>query len=128
MIVVDACVLIAHLDADDPHHERARALLLDVADEPLGASAMSLAEVLAGPARAGRLDRATGALNALGVDGVALPDDAALRLARLRAGTGLKLPDCCVLLAADQARAQVATFDDRLTVVGRALGYVVREH
>jgi len=38
------------------------------------------------------------------------------------------LADCCVLLAADQARAQVGTFDDQLTVSGRALGCVVRKH
>jgi predicted nucleic acid-binding protein len=37
-----------------------------------------------------------------------------VRLALLRAETGLKLPDCCVLLAAEQSGAAVATFDDRL--------------
>jgi len=45
------------------------------------------------------------------------PPDTAARLAQLRASTGLRMPDCCVLLAADHAVATVATvasFDDRL--------------
>lgn len=43
-----------------------------------------------------------------------LPDDAVGRLASLRAETGLKVPDCCVLLTAEMARGQILTFDDRL--------------
>ncbi len=128
MIVLDATVLIAHLDADDAHHERSKAVLLDVADEPLGASPLSLAEVLVGPARGGQIGHATAALRQLGVDGVVLPEDAPAQLALLRAGTGLKLPDCCVLLAAGQVQGEVATFDDRLAAVARAQGYVVRDH
>jgi len=127
VIVVDASALIAHLDADDAHHDRAEALLLDAADEPLGASPLSLAEVLVGPARAGRLDRAIAALRQLGVDDVTLPEDAPAQLALLRAGTGLKLPDCCVLLAAGQVQGEVATFDDRLAAAARSRGYVVRD-
>jgi len=42
---------------------------------------------------------------------VALPADAASRLAILRVATGLKLPDCCVLMAAQQVAGSVATFD-----------------
>lgn len=42
-------------------------------------------------------------------------DDAPVRLATLRAETGLKLPDCCVLLAAQDAGAEaVLTFDEPL--------------
>ncbi|MGH3428816.1 MAG: hypothetical protein ACRDQZ_14830 [Mycobacteriales bacterium] len=43
----------------------------------------------------------------------------------LHAETGLKLPGCCVLLAAEQiAAAAVATFDDRLAAADRA-GFAV---
>jgi len=127
VIVLDACVLIAHLDATDAHHERASALLLDAADEPLGASLISLAEVLVGPARAGQLDRATAALHQLEVTSVPLGENAPARLAVLRAGTSLKLPDCCVLLAAEQTHGAVATFDDRLATEARQRGFVVRD-
>jgi predicted nucleic acid-binding protein len=126
VIVLDASVLIAHLDASDAHHERAGALLLDVAHESLGASPLSLAEVLVGPARAGQLDRATAVLHQLEVTSVRLDEDAPARLAVLRAGTSLKLPDCWVLLAAEQVRGAVATFDDRLAAAARERGFVVR--
>lgn len=125
MIILDASVLIAHLDRTDAHHDRAQQLLLDAADEDLAASPVTLAEVLVAPARAGQLDRATAALGVLGVRSVPLDADAHVRLAALRAGTGLKLPDCCVLLAAEQRRATMATFDDRLAAAGRDHGHLV---
>jgi predicted nucleic acid-binding protein len=126
VIVVDAGVLIAHLDTTDIHHDRAGALLLDVAGEPIGASPLTLAEVLVGPARAGRLDRGTALLRQLDVANLALDADAPAHLAALRAGTNLKLPDCCVLLAAEQTHGAVATFDDRLAKVATEHGFVVR--
>jgi predicted nucleic acid-binding protein len=127
VIVLDASVIIAHLDATDAYHERAKSLLLDVAGEPLGASPLSLAEVLVGPARAGQLDRARGALDELEVESVRLEDDAPERLAVMRAGTSLKLPDCCVVLAAEQTHGAIATFDDRLATTSRDRGLVVRD-
>ena len=119
MIVLDASVLIAHLDSADAHHDRAFALLLAAADDTFAASVLTVAEVLVGPARAGAVERATAALRRLGV--VALPLDAAASaaLATLRAATGLKLPDCCVLLAAEPHDAALATFDDRLAAEAR---------
>lgn len=123
MIVLDASVLIGHLDRSDHHHERADRLLLELADHELGASSLTLAEVLVGPARAGRLHVATRAVRALGVRDVAPGPDAAARLAMLRAGTGLKLPDCCVLLAAeDDGASGVGTFDERLGLAAKGLG------
>ena len=126
MIVLDASVLIAHLDATDIHHERASALLRTAAAEALGASLITLAEVLVGPARAGEVDRGTALLHELGVTGVRLLDDAPARLAVLRAGTALKLPDCCVLLAAEQTHGAVATFDDRLANAATDHGLAIR--
>jgi predicted nucleic acid-binding protein len=114
VIVLDASVLIAHLDARDVHHDAATAQLLDAANQQFGASSITLAEVLVAPARAGRLADAQAALRALGVTELMLPGDAAERLATLRAETELKLPDCCVLLAAEDTGATVLTFDDRL--------------
>ena len=126
MIVLDASVLIAQLDATDVHHEQAGALLRDAANEDLGASPITLAEVLVGPARAGEVDRGAAVLHELGVTGVGLLDDAFVRLAMLRAGTGLKLPDCCVLLAAEQTHGAVATFDDRLANAATERGLAIR--
>lgn len=127
MIVLDTGVVIAHMDATDAHHDRATELLLGVAGEALGASPLSLAEVLVGPARAGRLDRAVSALDQLQVISVNLDHHAPTRLAGLRAGTSLKLPDCCVLLAAQQVHGVVATFDDALAAAARRSGLGVRD-
>jgi len=126
MIVVDASVLIAHLEAGDDHHDRARSLLVSLDGEMLAASPVTLAEVLVGPARTGGLGRAQAQLADLEVVVVALPDDAPVRLATLRAQTGLKLPDCCIMLAAAQVHGAVATFDDRLAQAAADQGLEVR--
>ncbi len=102
MIVLDASVMIAHLDAADTHNARATTLLLGLATEPLAASVVSLAEVPVGPTRAGRLDQALALLRQLDVVSIELNANASMRLAMLRAETSLKLPDCCVLLAGDK--------------------------
>jgi predicted nucleic acid-binding protein len=118
VIIVDASVLIAHLDENDALHDRAAEALLATAEQPLGCGPITLAEVLVGPARAGRLVDARGAITDLGVAEIPLGDDAAARLAALRAETALKMPDCCMLLTAEDARADaVLTFDDRLARV-----------
>jgi predicted nucleic acid-binding protein len=122
VIVLDASVLIGHLDGNDLHHERARGLLEASGASPLGASPISLAETLVAPARAGQLDAARDALERIGVAELELCDDAPLRLARLRAETGRKLPDCCVLLAAQDHEGVVASFDADLLKAARALG------
>jgi predicted nucleic acid-binding protein len=120
VIVVDASVLIAHLDEQDALHEQAVERLLAAADEPLGCSTLTLAEVLVGPARRGRLDDARAAMEALEVQEIPLATGAAGDLATLRAQTGLKLPDCCVLLAARDAQASgIVTFDERLARAAR---------
>lgn len=126
MIVLDASVLIAHLDATDAHHERATQLLIDAGETTFGASPLTLAEVLVGPAGVGKLGVAESALRELGVATIPLPDDAPARLATMRATTGLRLPDCCVLLAAEIANADVATFDDRLAAASSRHGIAVR--
>jgi predicted nucleic acid-binding protein len=128
VIVLDASVLIAHLDASDSHHGRADELLDSLSPEPLGASPITLAEVMVGPARAGKLDRAAATLRLLDVARVDLENDAPIRLAMLRANTGLKLPDCCVLLAAERSGGVLSTFDDRLTAAAEDYGYIVIGH
>ena len=122
MIILDASVLIAHLDQGDIHHTLATKRLLDAAAEQFGASAITLAEVLVAPTRAGRLNAARDALRTLEIDELQLPPNASERLAALRAETGLKLPDCCVLLAAEAVDGVVLTFDDRLAREAVRLG------
>lgn len=126
MIVLDASVLIAQFERNDAHHARAVALLDEIVAMPLRASTVTLGEVLVGHVHSGTLDAADHALRRIGVVESPLPARAARRLAELRATTRLKLPDCCVLLAAYDAGADtIATFDDRLAGAARGLGLAV---
>lgn len=127
MIVLDASVLIAHLDGSDAHHAEAKRLLGATGGEPLGASVITLAETLVSPARTGRLDDAKTALERLGIDELDLGHDAPTRLAQLRADARLKMPDCCVLLAAQEHQAAVASFDSSLLAAARDLTLATTE-
>ncbi len=122
MIVFDASVLIAYLDAEDAQHHKADAMLAREIDDEFAANPLTLAEVLVGPARTGRLDAARSALRELEIAEQPFPADTAVRLARLRADTGLRMPDCCVLLAAQDMAARLATFDERLIRGAEELG------
>jgi predicted nucleic acid-binding protein len=123
VIILDASVLIGHLESADGHHARATDILLDNCDDEFASSAITLAEVLVGSIRAGRGDQAREALAELQVRTLGLGADAAWELAQLRVRTGLKLPDCCVLYAARiEPSALVATFDARLAAGAAALG------
>jgi predicted nucleic acid-binding protein len=114
VIVLDASVLIGFLDDQGNHHALAQQLLADAADDDLAVNSLTLAEILVAPARDGHLDQVLAALRALDVTELAFPVDTAVRLAHLRVTTGLKLPDCCVILAAEDAGGRIASFDDRL--------------
>lgn len=85
--------------------------------------AFTVAEVLVGPAKVDRLNEAQAAVRLLGVTEIEQSSDAAPRLAMLRAETGLKLPDCCVLMAAQDTNANgIITFDELLASVAGGLG------
>jgi predicted nucleic acid-binding protein len=126
MIVLDVSVLIAYLESEDEHHEAAEALLAREIDDDFGANPLTLAEVLLVPARADRLDEARLSLQELEVEELPFPGDTAVELALLRSETGLKMPGCCVLLAAEHAGGRLASFDDglRKAAVERSLQIV----
>lgn len=127
MIVLDASLLIALLDDGDAHHAQAHSLLEDSTD-PLAVSTLTLAEVGVGPARAGRLPAVHQAVAALDLYVVPLGSQDWESLAQLRASTGLRMPDCCVLQAAADRSAVVATFDRRLARAAGQAGLRVLGH
>jgi predicted nucleic acid-binding protein len=121
LTILDASILLAHLDDTDPHTEAAKTILAE--GESFAASTITLAEVLVGAARAGRLDEQLAALSQLGISEVPVERGAAAQLARLRAETGLRMPDCCVVHAATVTGAEaVATRDERLARMAAARG------
>ncbi|MGI8413097.1 MAG: type II toxin-antitoxin system VapC family toxin [Solirubrobacteraceae bacterium] len=121
LTVLDASILLAHLDDADPHTDAAETILVEA--DALAASTITLAEVLVGAARVGRLDEQLEALSLLKIREVPVERGAAAQLARLRAETGLRMPDCCVLHTAEAAGADaLATRDDRLSRAAAARG------
>ena len=128
MIVLDASVLIAYLDGADAHHHAAEAMLEAALDEEIGVNSLTLAEVLVVPARDGRIDQVRDILADLDVRELPFPRDTAAQLATLRARTGLKMPDCCVLLAAQTHSGAIASFDDRLLAAAQEHGLPLHRH
>lgn len=125
--VLDADVLIAHLDPDDAQHERATACLDEAATQgPLAASALTVAEVLVHPTSGGLGEQAYAALQAMDLLVLDIPADAAMQLAGLRARSGRRMPDCCVLLAAERTGGAVLTFDEKLRISAADVGISVR--
>jgi hypothetical protein len=103
---------------------RAESLLAREIDDEFAANPLTPAEVLAGPSPTGRLDAACSALRELEVAEQPFPADTSVRQGRLRADTRLRMPDCCVLLAAQDAAVRVAAFGDRLIRAAEELGLV----
>ena len=122
MIVLDASVLIAYLNRLDPLHANAESLLESLSSESWGLSTVTLAETLVYPARAGRLEEAEAVLVSLDLQELAARGGAAARMAEMRADLGIKMPDCCVLVAAQDNEAAVASFDLALLSAARKLG------
>ncbi len=125
LITLDASVLIAYADRNDAHHARAVALLADENAE-LWVCSLNLAEFLVAPARAGLLGEALDLVFALDINEFGLSEGSAEDLARVRVETGLKMPDCCVIYAAEQLEGSaVAAFDTRLREAASGRGLAV---
>lgn len=124
-VTLDASVVIAYLNADERHHQEAVDLLETWAPGRLCMSSLTLAEVLVAYARADRMAEGRSMLADLGIEELPMPEDAAAHLAGLRAATGLRLPDCCVLLAAEGGQTALASFDARLRAAATARGVAV---
>lgn len=119
MITLDAGVLIAHLWPADRHHPSATSLLRESAGEQLIIHELNLAEVLIGGVRVDRAEEMLADLEAMGVRVADRRAGGALRLATLRTGSRLRLPDCCALDTALANSSRLATFDDALADVAR---------
>ncbi|HHX86179.1 MAG TPA: type II toxin-antitoxin system VapC family toxin [Actinomycetales bacterium] len=124
MIVADASVIIAALSPSEPAHAWALALLRDA--QRVVVHPITCAEVLVGPAR--RSADLAASLDAdlcdLAVDhgSVAVPP---YELALVRAESGLRMPDACVLATAESLDLPLATLDQRLADASRARGVEV---
>lgn len=114
LIVLDASVAIAHLDATDALHGRAEEALLSSADDDLVLPASALAETLVVPTRRDALATARDALDELEIGVVPLTDAIAVRAAQIRAAhRAVRLPDALVIATADHLDAAALLTADR---------------
>jgi predicted nucleic acid-binding protein len=116
LTALDASVLIALLDSEDPHHQAARVALDAHADDDLRIPAHTLAEALVHPVRAGKEREARRLIAALEIAVDPVDEAVAVAAAKLRArhGSALRMPDALVLAYADVRKAkQVLTADAR---------------
>lgn len=121
MITLDASLLIAHLNPRDAHHQAATDLLREAGARTLLIHSINLAEILVAGVKVDRGQEMLEDLRTMGVTVADRVDGEAMRLARLRVETRLKLPDCCALDAAMTTGSTLATFD-------RALADAARSH
>ncbi len=114
LIVLDASVVIAHLDPDDALHAPATNALLAHADDDLRLPASAYAEALVDPARKGRVEEARGALASLQLQIVPIDGPLAERAATWRARERrLRLPDALVLACGELLEADAILTADR---------------
>lgn len=125
MIVLDANVLIAFLDEDDAHHEEAISLFEHRFLDGFAASALTVAEALVHPTRAGLHDAAVASLRAVGVSVMPLEASDVAALARVRSEYRVRMPDAVALHTAISARGELATFDSSLASVAARAGVTV---
>lgn len=115
LVVADASVIIALLDADDALHEASRDALRQLADADLRLPATAYSECLVRPARAGLLDVAIRNMKLIGLSLEPVTAAMAERAAVLRAQhSSLRLPDALVIATADVLQADsLITADKR---------------
>lgn len=120
--VLDASILIAHFDGNDAHNTVADEILYG--GDVLATSVLTLAEALVVASSAGQLANQLAEIEGMAVATIPLLPDAVPHLAFLRASTGLKMPDVCVLYAGLQTYATaIATRDRDLGRVAADLGF-----
>lgn len=127
---LDAGVIIGFLDADDSHHDTARAALSNALDhgDRLFMAASALAECLVGPARRSQqaIELVRTVIDRLPVSVVDLDTEIATRAAILRARhRKLKLPDALVIATATTSGADQLITTDRKWPTAKAMKLTV---
>ena len=114
LIVLDASVLIAHLDPADALHEPARRALAEHSADDLRLPASAYAETLVVPSRRGALEEARRRIGQLALTLVPIDALLAEQAAAIRGGQpAVRLPDALVLACGEVLDAQAVLTSDR---------------
>ena len=123
VVVLDASALIALVSSQDSHHHWAMEMFRDTASFALQMSALTQAEVMVHPARAGQLKKFQKVLSSLGLEITPIESNDSIQMAQLRAKTSLRMPDIAVLNQAIKVNGTVATTDQKLAQAAKDLGF-----
>lgn len=123
-LILDASALIALFNDKDLHHKWALDAFASTLDYELKMTALTYAEVLVHPQRAGKTKVFENSISKLGIKLTPILPEHAGDLAELRAKTGLKMPDAVVLQQAllskkSDAITAIATTDQSLSAAAR---------
>jgi predicted nucleic acid-binding protein len=127
MIVLDTGILIAYANPDDAHHRGVTRFLSEFSGEPFSVTPITLAEALIHPVRADIVGGMVKAIATLELYVEDMREQDAAPLARVRAATGLKMPDALVIHTAERYGGSVATTDARLAAAAESRGLVVHQ-
>jgi predicted nucleic acid-binding protein len=122
VVVLDASALIALVSSQDIHHEWALEMFKDTASFDLQMSALTQAEVMVHPAKAGKLQEFQKMISTIGLEITPVESEDSWKLASLRAKSSLKMPDAVVLYQAIQVKGTIATTDLKLAQAAQKLG------
>jgi predicted nucleic acid-binding protein len=125
LVVVDAGALIALLDENHKHHRWAFGMFQATLGLGLVMPALTYAEVLVHPTRAGQADTFENNIAGLGLDIRPIFDTDTRGLAEIRAESSLKMPDAIVLQLALAEQATLATTDTSLATEAQNRGLKV---
>jgi predicted nucleic acid-binding protein len=121
VVVLDAGALIALYSNKDEHHTWAMQMFRDTSALELEMNALTFAEALGHPTRAGKAKKFLSNTSGLGLKIKTLDEDAAIEIAKLRSNTSLKMPDAVVLHQALVSKGSLATTDKLLARVAQGL-------
>ena len=113
-IVFDANVVIALLDSNNIHHEKAVEIYLASSSSSIHLSALTYAEILTHPAGTKNLGKFVSNLSAGGFEVEEISTELAIDIAKVRQATRLKMPDACVLALAKHLDCELITADRQL--------------
>ena len=122
LVILDASALIALASDTDPNHNWALEMFRDTAAFGLQMTALTQAEVLVHPARAGKLEKFLKLIGTLGLEISPIEESDSSQIAKIRAATSLKMPDAVVLSQAIKVSGSIATTDLKLARVAKEKG------
>lgn len=124
-VILDSSALIALYSDQDKHHGWAMKMFLETIEFQLVMPALTYAEALIHPLRAGKKKEFQAGVRGLGIDISSIASESVDQIAELRASTKLRMPAAVVLHEAISTNSAIATTDQLLAKAASSLSLPV---